>query len=850
MSDMLNIGRSGLTVARAALTVTGENIANAQTEGYRKRSVSSIELTSGGATPTTLAARPQGVILSDIRRAFDALVADRGYQASANLASAQATAPHLAELEARLQAGGAGPVAALNEFFDALGGLAGAPSDGGLRRVVLEQGRALASSVADMGSALAGLDAGIAAETTQAYRRANSLMTELAKTQADLARQPMGSGQNPLLDQRDRLIGSLAEVMDISVSYDQFNIAQIRFGGAGGGPLLVDGAQAGRIEPASAGRVAIFPAGSQTTTPVIRAPSGGQIAGLWAAALSVAETRQGFDQWAANLARDMNAVHGGGIDQMGRSGGDLFALEGWRADQGPNNRGGATAIVTITDPVILLGGPLEILRDGPAGEWVLRDALGQELDRSQTRLQAQGMVIDLQGMGADGDRITLTRTTGQAVNMRFLPLKGDAIAAAAPLVVSAAPDNIGTARLNLRASPPAPPALENLATALSDGAVSFLSDGVVGYVPAGQGGLDLQSLPQLAALELAPAAGARISQLTLGAHQFTIAPPRLPVDLIAGLQSGVLVSDLGARLSDLGLQAALVADRLRISADVGSTLPSADAMTDEGAIAGLVVSTEIPPSSLRLFTRDGRQIYGPPLDPAMAASVVTPANGFDAGAVFDATGLPASPDPTRITLSPLPQGEDLIVMMEGGAVRLGGAIAPLRPEDLPAQEIRVLDAATGQIGLFDTATDTLVAQTTLDAGGVGRLAGFDVTLSRGYATGDRFALTPAQAQSGDATQIEALADLARPVAGQSVGGFAARFADLQSQVGAAVNAADIRRDSAMAQKDAALRAEAAISAVDLDTEAANLMAQQQAYQANAQVISVARGIFDRLLELI
>ena len=44
-----------------------------------------------------------------------------------------------------------------------------------------------------------------------------------------------------------------------------------------------------------------------------------------------------------------------------------------------------------------------------------------------------------------------------------------------------------------------------------------------------------------------------------------------------------------------------------------------------------------------------------------------------------------------------------------------------------------------------------------------------------------------------------------------------------------------------------MAAEARVSAVDLDTEAANLISQQQAYQANAQVISVARSLFDTLL---
>ena len=55
--------------------------------------------------------------------------------------------------------------------------------------------------------------------------------------------------------------------------------------------------------------------------------------------------------------------------------------------------------------------------------------------------------------------------------------------------------------------------------------------------------------------------------------------------------------------------------------------------------------------------------------------------------------------------------------------------------------------------------------------------------------------------------------------------------------------------TATAQAEAATRAQAAIGAVDLDTEAARLLELQQAYQANAQSMAVARDLFDTLLKL-
>ena len=47
-SDLLSIGRSGALAARIGLDVTAQNIANASTEGYVRRSVRLSELSTAG----------------------------------------------------------------------------------------------------------------------------------------------------------------------------------------------------------------------------------------------------------------------------------------------------------------------------------------------------------------------------------------------------------------------------------------------------------------------------------------------------------------------------------------------------------------------------------------------------------------------------------------------------------------------------------------------------------------------------------------------------------------------------------------------------------------------------------
>ena len=76
MAGLYDIGSSGIQAYRKALSVTGQNIANLNTEGYRRReaSMEEISATQGGI----LSVSDQvglGVRVSDISRAFDGFIA-------------------------------------------------------------------------------------------------------------------------------------------------------------------------------------------------------------------------------------------------------------------------------------------------------------------------------------------------------------------------------------------------------------------------------------------------------------------------------------------------------------------------------------------------------------------------------------------------------------------------------------------------------------------------------------------------------------------------------------------------------------------------------------------------------
>lgn len=227
MSDILNIGRSGLLTMQAALEVTGENIANVDTPGYHRREVLTDELLPSG-----------GVEVTDVRRAFDTLLAARQREAVGAQGAASAYLAHLSALEEHLAPSSGGIATSLDSFFDALDALVQTPDDAGLQEAVLGAGSAFAARVNDLSARLAAQSDGIEAERGVAVTQANALLDGLAEIENELARFPEGAERNPLLDRRDATLTELSRLLPIHVSVDDAGRSTVRLGADANGAVL------------------------------------------------------------------------------------------------------------------------------------------------------------------------------------------------------------------------------------------------------------------------------------------------------------------------------------------------------------------------------------------------------------------------------------------------------------------------------------------------------------------------------------------------------------------------------------------------------------------------------------
>lgn len=217
LNGALNIGRSALVASQAAMQVAGNNMANAATKGYHRRTV---HLAAAG---DELIQRAQfvgtGVQLLAIRREVDTAMQSRFRNASSQENSALISQRFLTALETIQNELTDNDLSSeLSNFFNSFSELANNPEDHAVRTLVIEHGRNLANRLSTLlnqhNDILAEVDRALAT----AVLTADGIVDRIAQLNIQIAQTEQGRSQaNALRDQRDLLIDELAEFLDVSV---------------------------------------------------------------------------------------------------------------------------------------------------------------------------------------------------------------------------------------------------------------------------------------------------------------------------------------------------------------------------------------------------------------------------------------------------------------------------------------------------------------------------------------------------------------------------------------------------------------------------------------------------------
>ena len=317
--DLINIGQTGANAARSALSVTAQNIANANNPGYSRRTIELSEVTATGGIGRMGDSRISGVRVDGIGRSASTFLQVEARRTGSDLARADVQLAGLKAAETSIEQAGIYP--ALVEFEAGLSALAADPLSAPLRTQVLENARTLSSSfsLAAEGIESAAGQARFAAadDVTQV----NVLTAELARTNAGLARAQDGSvSKAALLDQRDTLLADLSQRAGITTEFDAAGRATVRLGGSAG-PLMVSGGMSDTLALTNNPNGTIsFTLGGN---PV--APGAGSLAGQSQLLDRLGSLRSAIDLVAADVIVRVNSAQANGVAPDGSTGQPVFS---------------------------------------------------------------------------------------------------------------------------------------------------------------------------------------------------------------------------------------------------------------------------------------------------------------------------------------------------------------------------------------------------------------------------------------------------------------------------------------------------------------------------------------------
>jgi flagellar hook-associated protein 1 FlgK len=243
LSGSLQVGRSGLLTAQAALQVTGHNLANAATKGYHRQSVT---LTPAGSSQLHHNAfLGRGVQLQAITRQIDEALESRLRGAIGDEAFSMTRQDLLAQIEAiHNEFSDRDLSTRLQSFFNAWSQLANNPQDLSLRSLVIEEGATLGDFLQTMRGDLASMRSRVEDSARDTTRQVNSLLTQIEGLNQRISISGGGSstGAAGLKDHRDALLADLAQYLDISTVAQDNGMTDVFVGSI---PIVLNGKSRG-----------------------------------------------------------------------------------------------------------------------------------------------------------------------------------------------------------------------------------------------------------------------------------------------------------------------------------------------------------------------------------------------------------------------------------------------------------------------------------------------------------------------------------------------------------------------------------------------------------------------------
>lgn len=451
MPGLFDIGVSGLTAAQRSLSTVSHNISNVNTEGFSRQRVELDARNPQGVGNIFIG---KGVETSAVRRIADQFLIGQVRTALTNQRGAEAFNTFASQIDNMLADTDTGISSALQDFFDGIQAVADDPASIPARQVMLSEATTLTGRFDQLDARLTEINRGVNQQLELFVNDINSLAKQIANINEDIVLaqgRTQGQPPNDLLDQRDKMLAELSEIVGVQTFSQRDGAVNVIIGN---GQSLVVGSTSLPLtlinDPLDTSRqqVAYGIGGAQVS--ISNSLTSGKIGGVLDFRTSMLEpTRNELGRLAAAIAQSFNVQHRDGMDLNGALGADFFAIAGPNVIPGIANTGSVTVAFNETDIGSLTASDYQLSHDGANFTLTrLSDGTSQVLVGGGP-FNVEGITITVGAAPAAGDSYFIQPTRDAAGSIAAVIMRPEAIAAAAPVRTSESFNNIGDAEISV-----------------------------------------------------------------------------------------------------------------------------------------------------------------------------------------------------------------------------------------------------------------------------------------------------------------------------------------------------------------------------------------------------------------
>lgn len=457
VGDALAIGLSGTLTTQRELATTSHNIANANTEGYSRQRVS-----KSTRNPQQLAdgALGRGVQITSVKRNHNDFLTN-SVQDNSSLTNFYKTGFQLtSQVNELLSDPKAGVGLVMQDFFDAVNGVANEPSSTTARQVMITQANTLTNRFHDINSRLQDLQLASNKQTRNVVKEINFLARSIAKLNNNITvlQQSTGQPANDLQDQREVLLKQLSEKISIKVMEQDDGAVNVFIGN---GQTMVIGIQASKLDVVAnefdVSKIDIAFVGGNSETDVTKFISGGELGGLLEYQHDIINSSKNeLGRISLALATTFNAQHESGLDLKSNFGKQFFSglNESFpEVISGSGNHGDSQLSSKIIDVTKITASDYRLEYNGNEYNLIrLNDNVSIEKFNSFPKnISSEGFSLNIDSGGSmvAGDSFLIRPTHLASKHIKVLISDTNEIAASSAIRAKNAITNLGDAQLEL-----------------------------------------------------------------------------------------------------------------------------------------------------------------------------------------------------------------------------------------------------------------------------------------------------------------------------------------------------------------------------------------------------------------